>query len=365
MRRRIVLLVPATLALLLIAGPAWACGGLVNANGSVTLVRTTTLAAYHLGVEHYVTSFEFAGVGGEFGSIVPLPGVPSKVVRAGDWTLQRLVLETRAQLRALAFEAAIPSAAGAQVILETEIDALDVTVLKGGGTAVGNWAREHGFLLPPDAPEVLDFYASRSPIFMAVRFNGERAEEQGIAQGEGTPVHVVIPTTNPWVPLRILGLGAPAAAPVEADVYLLTDREPALLPAPVPAGGSISPPAGAGPDGAQRPGLVLERSEPASSSLLADLRSDKGMKWLPASGMWLTYVRVDANAGDMKYDLAVDASGADQPSPVAAGLSAEGRSPVAEAAARIWPAALAALALVAGIATGAWLGRNRLRPRLG
>jgi len=76
MRRRIVLLVPATLAFLLVGGPAWACGGLVNANGSVTLVRTTTLAAYHLGVEHYVTSFEFAGVGGEFGSIVPLPGVP-------------------------------------------------------------------------------------------------------------------------------------------------------------------------------------------------------------------------------------------------------------------------------------------------
>ena len=46
MRRRIVFLVPATLVLLLAAGPAWACGGLVNANGSVTLVRTTTLAAY-------------------------------------------------------------------------------------------------------------------------------------------------------------------------------------------------------------------------------------------------------------------------------------------------------------------------------
>jgi len=30
-----------------------------------------------------------------------------------------------------------------------------------------------------------------------------------------------------------------------------------------------------------------------------------------------------------------------------------------------WPAALAALALVAGIATGAWLGRSRLRPKVG
>src|SRR6266545_626793 len=229
------LIVPALTSIFVVvpAVGALACGGLVAPNGTVSLIRTTTLAAYHQGIEHYVTSFEFAGVGGEFGSIVPLPGVPSKVVRAGDWTLQRLVQETQPVVRFAALAA--PAAADATVLLETQIDALDVTVLKGGGTAVGNWAREHGFLLPPDAPEVLDFYANRSPIFMAVRFNGERAEEQGISQGEGTPVHVVIPTTNPWVPLRILGLGAPANAPVEADVYLLTDREPALLPAPVEA----------------------------------------------------------------------------------------------------------------------------------
>ncbi|MGH3848403.1 MAG: hypothetical protein ACRDRT_01645 [Pseudonocardiaceae bacterium] len=60
-----------------IAGPALACGGLIGRNGSVNLVRTSTLAAYHEGIEHYVTSFEFAGSGGEFGSIIPLPDVPT------------------------------------------------------------------------------------------------------------------------------------------------------------------------------------------------------------------------------------------------------------------------------------------------
>jgi hypothetical protein len=72
-----------------------------------------------------------------------------------------------------------------------------------------------------------------------------------------------------------------------------------------------------------RPGLVLERSEPASPTLLTDLGGDKGMDWLPSSGMWLSYLRVDANAGDLDYDLAIDASGAGQPSPVAAGLGLE------------------------------------------
>jgi hypothetical protein len=301
---------------LLVAAPAWACGGLVNANGSVTLVRTTTMAAYHQGIEHYVTSFEFAGGEGEFGSIIPLPGVPTKVIRGGDWTLQRLVQETQLQaVRALAFDGAAEAApAAAKVILKTEIDALDIVVLEGGGTAVGRWATEHGFFLPPDAPEVLDFYAERSPIFMAVRFDADRAGEQGLGEGDGTPVHVVIPTPNPWVPLRILGLGAAADAPVEADVYLLTDIEPAMLPAPVAPGVAAKLPS------AVRPGLVLEESRPASTSLLADLRSDEGMKWLPQDEMWLTYLRLDARAADLDYDLAIDASGAGQPSPVAAGL---------------------------------------------
>ena len=59
--RRFVLLARATaLALLVLfvtASAAGACGSLVAANGAVNLVRTTTLAAYHDGVEHYVTSF--------------------------------------------------------------------------------------------------------------------------------------------------------------------------------------------------------------------------------------------------------------------------------------------------------------------
>ena len=78
---------------LLIAGPVAACGGLIGENGTISLVRTTTLAAYHDGIERYVTSFEFTGEGAELGSIVPLPDVPTKVERGGDWTLQRLQQE--------------------------------------------------------------------------------------------------------------------------------------------------------------------------------------------------------------------------------------------------------------------------------
>ena len=163
-------------AVFLAAGPAAACGGLVGENGSIALVRTTTLAAWHDGVEHYVTSFEFTGAGESVGSIIPLPAEPTDVVRGGDWTLQRLQLEVapRDLDDSSSADRALESAAGVEILLETEIDALDITVLAGGGDAVGEWAIDNGFLLTPDAPEMLDFYAQRSPVFLAARFDATR-----------------------------------------------------------------------------------------------------------------------------------------------------------------------------------------------
>ncbi|MEA2517034.1 MAG: hypothetical protein QOG16_872 [Actinomycetota bacterium] len=293
---------------LTIAVPASACGGLVGANGSINLLRTATLAGYHQGVEHYVTSFEFAGGGAEFGSIVPLPGVPSDVKRGGRWTLQRLQQEVAPPV----FEAADTATAGralalqgAEVLMEKEIEALDITILKGGADEVGVWARDNGFQLPPDSPEVLDFYASRSPIFMAARFDLQRARELDQGIGDGTPIHVVIPTPNPWVPLRILGLGRQPNEVIEADVFLLTDNAPNLLP---------------GPGVGAAEGITIDRSQSASETLLADLRSDKGMSWLPESGMHLTYMKIDSKAKDLVHDLAIDATGNGIPSRIAAGL---------------------------------------------
>jgi hypothetical protein len=316
------------------AGSALACGGLVTPNGTINLLKTTTLAAYHDGIEHYVTSFEFAGEGSEVGSIIPLPGVPTDVVKGGDWTLQRLIIETQPPVPEAAgvqFLAA-DSAGRAEVLLEKKIDALDITVLKGGAVEVGDWAREHGYFLPPDAPEMLAFYAGRSPIFLAARFNAERAENRGVQTGQGTPIHIVIPTPNPWVPLRILALGRKASEVVQADVYLLTDRRPETLPQAERSKGF---------DESQR-GLIQEVSEPASNTLLADLRSDRGMKWLPESGMWLTYIRINETAANLKHDLAIDASGYGRPNPVAAGYPAPGAAP--------WPVVWTVMAALVAIA---------------
>ena len=318
MPRRLRLAIPgAFLALLVGAAPALACGGLIGPNGAVNLLRTTTFVGYEQGIEHYVTAFKFEGGGGAFGSLTPLPGIPSSVEKGGDWTLQRLIRETEPQTRELllAAGAAAPVADTAQVIMQVKIDALDITVLKGGADQVGTWARDHGFRLPPDAPEVLDFYAKRSPIFLAAAFDADAAKARGQAIGDGTSVHVTIPTPNPWVPLRILSLGKRATDRIEADVYLLTDRKPALLPA---AGGGT--------------GLALTHDASATDSLLTDLRSDRGMEWVPTSA-WLTKVTIDTTAIALGFDLAIDASGQGAPSRVQAGLEAPSISNPASAAA--------------------------------
>ncbi len=232
-----------------------------------------------------MTSFQFAGEGEEVGSIIPLPDVPSKVERGGDWTLQRLAREVAPPVpTAAAFSADSGASKDAEVLLETTVDALDITILRGGGNAVGRWALDHGFLLTPDTPAVLDHYSRRSKVFMAARFDASRAKALGQTTGDGTPIMLTIPTEEPWVPLRILTLGLDKTEVVNADVFLLTD-EPPLLHG---AGG----------------GVRVARSEQASHQLLDDLRSDKGMGWVP-DDMWFTYLQIDAPARTLRGDLSV------------------------------------------------------------
>ena len=90
---------------------------------------------------------------GQVGSIVPLPGVPGDVRKGGEWTLQRLVRETQPQPPTFLRAAAAAEADKATELLKTRVDALDITVLKGGGRTVGLSTSTAGFGLSVDAPE--------------------------------------------------------------------------------------------------------------------------------------------------------------------------------------------------------------------
>jgi len=99
--------------------------------------------------------------------------------------------------------------------------------------------------------------------------------------------------------------------------------------------------------------MALTHSQAASESLLTDLRSDQNSAWVPQSA-WLTKLAIDSPTSDLKFDLAVDTSGRNKPSQVAAGLVALPRTggPISGGdgsdGSEVW--ALAAVAAVAILA---------------
>lgn len=292
-------------ALALGAGPALACGFLVAENGAIRLDTFTAVASLDAdGDANYVTSFSFGGAPEDFGAIIPLPAVPETVEKAPGWFLQRLVRETES-VGEVTVEGGDDSADGgadAMVIETYEVDSLDITILAGGGEEVLSWALANGYDLGvgdgdaddlSDAVAMLDFYGDRSPVFAAIRFDNERAAEQDIRSGEGTPVRFAFTDQDEaWIPVRVLGFDKPASERVQADLFLMTEDAPAIL------GGRV--------DGTE---VTFQRSYGPNDLLVADLRSDERAEWVP-DRFTLTRIDVDTRVDELGFDIAATPSGA-------------------------------------------------------
>src|SRR2546430_4980868 len=212
----------ATLALFLTqALPAAACGGLVAPNGAIRLAKATTLVEWHNGVEHYLTSFSYHGEASSFGWIVPLPAVPEKVEEGGGWTLQRLFRETHPQPEILDLRFATALAGkSVEVLQQVKVRALDITVLRGSGQAVLDWAADNGFAVDAETRLHVMHYAMGSPGFMAAKYKPERAPQPRLPFCARTPARVTLKVAHPWIPFEVLAAGQQ----VQADLYLLSDN---------------------------------------------------------------------------------------------------------------------------------------------
>jgi len=288
------------------AQSVFACGGLVARNGAVRLDRATTFVAWHGGVEHYVTSFTYEGVASDVGWIVPLPSIPTKIEAGGRWTLQRLVREFSPPVEFAQAGAGLAASAGrpldAQVIEQTTVEAVDLTVLKGSAAEVLQWCRDNDFAINGETRAHIEDYAKSSPIFMAAKYDVQKANALGRFQGDGTPVLITMPTPHLWVPLEVL---ANAFDPVDADLFLLTDtptstgEEFGLFGLPTSSVGDELPGA---------PGFVLQAQEPMNAQLHTDLSSDRNMSWVPSSG-WVTHLTLHAQSPSVDYDMNVSPAG--------------------------------------------------------
>ena len=216
------------------------------------------------------------------------------------------------------------------MLQSVKIGALDIEVVRGGGPDVAAWAKANGFPLTPDAPQVLGRYANAGAVFALARFDRVTAKQQGLIQGQGEVIQFSIPMKAPWIPLRILTLGKVPAEAVDADLFVLTDDRPTFAPALH-----------------DLIGMHVRANEPASTQLLADLRSDRGMGWLPASGMWLTALRLDTRAATVGYDLSIDGGG-----PAPSGHAVPARPSAPAPPTWLWLAGIGLLAAVAFVAVG-------------
>src|SRR5713101_571130 len=280
--------------------PAFACGALVAPNGSVRLSRATTLVAWHDGVERYVSSFSYQGDFSNLGWIVPLPAVPMNIEEGGAWTLQRLERESHP---VQFFSGVAPTAAqsdSAAVLQHVKIEALNITVIRGSGPQVLNWATGNGFVLNNETRAHLLVYAKGSPIFLAAKYDTSAAKARGLLQGDGTPILITMKTEHIWVPLEVLAI---EGQQVQADLFLLTDQPVYTTEFNAMVGQSS---VGSEIPGAS--GFVVSFQEKLTPTLYHDLSTDRNMGWVRPDG-WLTYLTLDAPEPTVTYDLGVSSQG--------------------------------------------------------
>jgi hypothetical protein len=284
--------------------PALACGGLIAPDGDVRLARATTFVAWHDGIEHYLTTFRYqetnTNSGASVGWIVPLPAVPLKIEEGGAWTLQRLNLETHPIVPGADLFAGAQSASTAQVLQQVKIEALNITVLRGSGQAVLDWAKSNGFAVNGDTRTHLLMYAKGSPIFMAAKYDTAAARARHQIQGDGAPILITMRTPHLWVPLEVLALDGQQ---VQADIYLMTDE-----PVNTSDVGAVIGQSPVGTEIRGATGFTVAFQEKMNPTLFHDLSSDRNMGWVWQNS-WVTYLSLDAPDSTVTYDLGIAPNG--------------------------------------------------------
>jgi len=302
MRKRLAILLLPIALFLMQAQSVFACGGLIAPDGEVRLDRATTLAAWHNGIEHYLTTFQYQGNVSRLGWIVPLPAVPLSIQDGGAWSLQRLEIEAHPQPPQLflAPHAAESSAGTATVLQQVKIEALNITVIRGSGPEILNWATGNGFILNSDVSNHLLAYAKGSPIFMAAQFDTSAAKKRGEQSGDGTPLLITMKTEHIWVPLEVLALDGQQ---VGADLFLLTEK-----PVYTSDMGAIVGQSSVGSNVPGATGFKLAYQEPMNDQLYHDLSTDRNMGWVWRDS-YMTYLTLDAPSDAVTYDMGISSTG--------------------------------------------------------
>ena len=225
--------------------------------------------------------------------------------------------------------APVPMATGVTVLQQVKIDALDITVVKGGGADVAVWAEQNGFDLTPDTPDVLGI-SNDGAIFALAKFDNDAAASRGRrGPGSGHPLHD--PDPRP--------LGA-AADPGPGEGGRRAGRRRRVPPRRPPARGQ---PRGLDHLGVDRPAGRASVAEPTGRS---PVRQGHGLA--PGLGHVADGAHPVGPGEQIGYNLSIDGGG---PRAVFGGI-------VHGAPFTSWPLWIALAGLAALIAVGARHGRG-------
>src|SRR5438093_10751897 len=108
-----------------------------------------------------------------------------------------------------------------------------------------------------------------SPVFMAAKYNAERAQQERLLFGDGAPVLITLKIAHPWVPFEVLAAGQQ----VQADLYLLSDK-----PVNTSEWRALVGQSGVGSSVQGAEGLTMEFQEKMTERLYSDLYSDKKLR---------------------------------------------------------------------------------------
>ena len=171
--------------------------------------------------------------------------------------------------------------------------------MRGSGQAVLDWAADNGFAVDAETRLHVMHYAMGSPVFMAAKYNAERAQQQRLLFGDGAPVLITLKIAHPWIPFEVLAAGQQ----VQADLYLLSDK-----PVNTSEWRALIGQSGVGSSVQGAEGFTMEFQEKMTDGLYKDLSSDKNMGWVRRDS-WLTYLTLNAADTKVTYDMSVTPMG--------------------------------------------------------
>lgn len=225
-------------ALLLLTAPvpAWACGGFFcNFQDPVNQIAERILYVQEKAKVTVHIQIKYKGPADKFSWVLPLQKLPTlgigsdSVFSALEQStkpvfylqqesvpgcyLQNCMYPTAGGVQDSASADAGTNDGGVKILLHEAVGPYDSTVIQGSdGKVVKKWLDDNGYSQPPGTEVLLDSYAKKDFVFLALKLQKDKAD------GDLAPIVVTLAEIGPCLPIRLTAVAAEPDMPIVAWV---------------------------------------------------------------------------------------------------------------------------------------------------